>query len=145
MACSPEDYGPELCRQIAKVRPELDSYLITDRSVEAIAGLDLGLCRRVFYNQEDFLELAPQYPARCPGPVRVAVLYCLEGLLQAANRRFSRQCRSAAASRFRDRTGSRIWGAFYGPQHLPCGNFCDIRWPGQLAGTNMVRSRRHRS
>ncbi len=56
-ALRPENYGPELCRLIAKVRPELDTYLITDRSVEAIAGLDLGLCRRVFYNQEDFQEL----------------------------------------------------------------------------------------
>ena len=53
----PEDYGPELCRLIAKVRPELDAYLVTDRSVEEIAGMDLGVCRRVFYNQEDFLEL----------------------------------------------------------------------------------------
>ncbi|WP_299844424.1 aminotransferase class I/II-fold pyridoxal phosphate-dependent enzyme [uncultured Roseovarius sp.] len=53
----PEDYGPKLTRLIAKVRPELDSYLITDRSVESIAGLDLGRCRRVFYNQEDFQEL----------------------------------------------------------------------------------------
>ncbi|SFU13026.1 aminotransferase class I/II-fold pyridoxal phosphate-dependent enzyme [Sedimentitalea nanhaiensis] len=52
-----EDYGPELCRLIDKVRPELDAYLITERSVEDIAGLDLGICRRVFYNQEDFLEL----------------------------------------------------------------------------------------
>jgi len=54
---APEDYGPELCRLIQKVRPELDAYLVTDRSVEAIAGLDLGICRRVFYNQEDFMEL----------------------------------------------------------------------------------------
>ncbi|WP_209425540.1 aminotransferase class I/II-fold pyridoxal phosphate-dependent enzyme [Pararhodobacter sp. SW119] len=54
---SPEDYGPETCRLIARVRPELDAYLITDRSVEDIAGHDLGICRRVFYNQEDFLEL----------------------------------------------------------------------------------------
>ncbi len=53
----PEDYGPELCRLIARVRPELDAYLVTDRSVEDIAGLDLGICRRVFYNQEDFMEL----------------------------------------------------------------------------------------
>jgi arginine decarboxylase len=53
----PEDYGPELCRLIAKVRPELDAYLVTDRSVEDIAGHDLGVCRRVFYNQEDFMEL----------------------------------------------------------------------------------------
>jgi len=53
----PSDYGPETCRLIAKVRPELDAYLITDRSAEDIAGHDLGKCRRVFYNQEDFLEL----------------------------------------------------------------------------------------
>ncbi|GAB5504801.1 aminotransferase class I/II-fold pyridoxal phosphate-dependent enzyme [Pyruvatibacter sp.] len=53
----PENYGPELCRLIAKVRPELDAYLVTERSVEEIAGLDLGICRRVFYNQEDFMEL----------------------------------------------------------------------------------------
>ncbi|ARE39251.1 Lysine decarboxylase [Rhodovulum sp. P5] len=53
----PYEYGPEACRLIAKIRPELDAYLITDRSAEEIAGLDLGRCRRVFYNQEDFLEL----------------------------------------------------------------------------------------
>ncbi|EDQ06429.1 Inducible lysine decarboxylase [Sulfitobacter indolifex] len=56
-ALEPENYGPELCRMIAKVRPELDAYLVTERSVEDIAGLDLGICRRVFYNQEDFMEL----------------------------------------------------------------------------------------
>lgn len=54
---NPHQYGPEACRLIAKIRPELDAYLITDRSAEDIAGLDLGRCRRVFYNQEDFLEL----------------------------------------------------------------------------------------
>lgn len=53
----PDEYGPEACRLIAKVRPELDAYLVTDRSAEDIAGMDLGGCRRVFYNQEDFLEL----------------------------------------------------------------------------------------
>jgi len=56
-ALDPELYGPELCRMVAKVRPELDAYLVTERSVEEIAGLDLGVCRRVFYNQEDFMEL----------------------------------------------------------------------------------------
>ncbi|MGB4112820.1 MAG: ornithine decarboxylase, partial [Yoonia sp.] len=49
-AMLPENYGPELCRLIARVRPELDAYLVTDRSVEDIAGHDLGICRRVFYN-----------------------------------------------------------------------------------------------
>ncbi len=56
-ALSPQDYGPELCRLTAKVRPELDAYLVTDRSLEDIAGMDLGICRRVCYNQEDFIEL----------------------------------------------------------------------------------------
>ena len=56
-AMLPENYGPELCRLISRVRPELDAYLVTDRSVEDIAGHDLGICRRVFYNQEDFMEL----------------------------------------------------------------------------------------
>ena len=54
---SSQEYGPELCRLLKKFRPELDSYLVTERSIEAVAGLDLGSCRRVFYNQEDFLEL----------------------------------------------------------------------------------------
>lgn len=53
----PEDFGPELCRVIRKIRPELDVFLVTDRSVEEIAGRDLGGCARVFYNQEDFTEL----------------------------------------------------------------------------------------
>jgi len=53
----PDDYGPELCRLINKVRPELDMFLVTDQSVEDIAGRDLGGCKRVFYNQEDYLEL----------------------------------------------------------------------------------------
>ncbi len=42
---------------IRKLRPELDTFLITDRSVEDIAGRDLGGCLRVFYNQEDYMEL----------------------------------------------------------------------------------------
>ncbi len=53
----PKEYGPELCRMIAKLRPELDVYLFTDQSVEEIAGADLGNCRRVFYNQEDHVDL----------------------------------------------------------------------------------------
>ena len=52
-----KDFGPALCRLIDDVRPELDAYLVTERSVEDIAGTELGVCRRVFYNQEDFMEL----------------------------------------------------------------------------------------
>ena len=53
----PEECGPELCRLLRKVRPELDVFLVTDRSVEDIAGRNLSGCRRVFYNLEDHMEL----------------------------------------------------------------------------------------
>jgi arginine/lysine/ornithine decarboxylase len=56
-ALEPHNYGVELCRILARIRPELDVYLVTDRGVEDVAGLDLGNCRRVFYNSEDFTEL----------------------------------------------------------------------------------------
>ncbi|MEZ5513665.1 MAG: aminotransferase class I/II-fold pyridoxal phosphate-dependent enzyme [Steroidobacteraceae bacterium] len=47
----------ELSRLLHEIRPEIDIYLVTDESVEVIAGLELRGCRRVFYNQDDFLEL----------------------------------------------------------------------------------------
>ncbi len=53
----PVQYAPETCNLIGKIRPELDLYLVTDRSVEEIAGADLRGLQRVFYNQEDFFEL----------------------------------------------------------------------------------------
>lgn len=53
----PEEYGPHLADLIARIRPELDLYLVTDQSVEEIAGRVGNACRRVFYNQEDYLEL----------------------------------------------------------------------------------------
>ncbi len=56
-ALASQEYGVELCRLIGKLRPEIDTFLVTNQSVEDIAGRDLGRCRRVFYNQEDFTEL----------------------------------------------------------------------------------------
>ena len=52
-----EEFGPMLTYVIGKLRPELDVYLVTDRSVEDIAGKVCDSCRRVFYNQEDYFEL----------------------------------------------------------------------------------------
>ncbi len=89
-ALAPEDYGPSLCRLIAQVRPELDAYLITDRSVEEIAGRDLGGCRRVFYNQEDFLELHLNILRGVSARYKTPYLHCAEGVFQAADRCFPR-------------------------------------------------------
>lgn len=53
----PEDYGVALAYAIGILRPELDVYLVSDLSVEDIAGRVCDNCRRVFYNQEDYMEL----------------------------------------------------------------------------------------
>jgi arginine decarboxylase len=53
----PDLWEVELSRLIHQLRPELDIFLVTDESVETIAGLELKGCRRVFYNQDDLLEL----------------------------------------------------------------------------------------
>ena len=49
--------GPLLGSIISELRPELDLYLVTDESVEAIAGQAHKTFRRIFYRQDDFLEL----------------------------------------------------------------------------------------
>jgi len=53
----PEELGITLAQAIGRVRPELDVYLVTDQSVEEIAGRVCDNCRRIFYNQEDYMEL----------------------------------------------------------------------------------------
>ncbi len=49
--------GPLLGAALAELRPELDLYLVTDLAVEDIAGNITQKLRRVFYQQEDYLEL----------------------------------------------------------------------------------------
>lgn len=56
-ATAPAERGILLCRLVAEVRPELCVYLVTDSSVEELAGRVPANCLRVFYQQEDFLEL----------------------------------------------------------------------------------------
>ena len=51
------DRGPMLGAMISELRPELDLYLVTDVAVEEIAGNITEKFRRVFYRQEDYLEL----------------------------------------------------------------------------------------
>jgi len=51
------DYGLVLADVISHIRPELDLFLVTDQSVEDVAGKVGKTCRRVFYNSEDFFEL----------------------------------------------------------------------------------------
>ena len=56
-AVSPADRGILLCELIGRLRPELCVYIVTDVSIEEMAGRTPPNCLRVFYQQEDFLEL----------------------------------------------------------------------------------------
>ena len=49
--------GPLLGNLLAELRPELDLYLVTDAAVEGIAGNVTQKFSRIFYQQEDYLDL----------------------------------------------------------------------------------------
>jgi len=49
--------GPLLGNVISDLRPELDLYLVTDAAVEDIAGNVTQKFSRIFYQQEDYLDL----------------------------------------------------------------------------------------
>ncbi len=49
--------GPLLGNVISDLRPELDLYLVTDAAVEDIAGNVTQKFNRIFYQQEDYLDL----------------------------------------------------------------------------------------
>ena len=49
--------GPVLGGQIAQLRPELDLYLVTDVKVEDIAASEGEVFKRIFFGEEDHVEL----------------------------------------------------------------------------------------
>ena len=57
MEHSPDDRAQELARTLARIRPELDLYLMTESSVEDLAGQLSHHFRRVFHAREGALEL----------------------------------------------------------------------------------------
>lgn len=55
---APESYGTTLADVIHAIRPELDIYLMTERSVEHLAGqAEAAHIRRIFYDVEELNEL----------------------------------------------------------------------------------------
>jgi len=57
MERSPDDRAQELARALARIRPELDLYLMTESSVEDLAGRLSHHFRRIFHSREGALEL----------------------------------------------------------------------------------------
>jgi len=57
MERSPDDRAQELARLLARLRPELDLYLMTEMSVEDLAGRLSHHFRRIFHAREGSLEV----------------------------------------------------------------------------------------
>ncbi len=57
MEHSPDDRAQILARTLAKIRPELDQYLMTEIAVEDLAGRLSHHFRRIFHTREGSLEL----------------------------------------------------------------------------------------
>src|SRR6202044_2794176 len=57
MERSPDDRAQVLARSLARIRPELDLYLMTEISVEDLAGRLSHHFRRIFHAREGTLEL----------------------------------------------------------------------------------------
>jgi arginine decarboxylase len=72
MEHTPDDRAQELARSLAKIRPELDLYLMTEISVEDLAGRLSHHFRRIFHAREGSLELHLSILDR--GPVSRSVL-----------------------------------------------------------------------
>ena len=74
MERSPDDRAQVLARSLARIRPELDLYLMTEISVEDLAGLLSHHFRRIFHAREGSLELHLSIHGRRRRPVPGAVL-----------------------------------------------------------------------
>ena len=57
MERTPDDRAQELARALARIRPELDLYLMTESSIEDLAGRLSHHIRRIFHTREGALEL----------------------------------------------------------------------------------------
>jgi arginine decarboxylase len=57
-AIAPGALATTLARMVKNYRPELDIYLLTDRSIEKIAGSEeVAPIRRIFHNVEEIMEV----------------------------------------------------------------------------------------
>lgn len=52
-----EQMSARLGRVINDLRPELDLYLVADATVEDVVGTESPIYRRIFYRQDDYMEL----------------------------------------------------------------------------------------
>src|SRR5580700_9406919 len=105
MDCSPDERAQVLARSLARIRPELDLYLMTEIGVEDLAGRLIHHFRRIFHTREGSLELHLSILDGIAARYRAPFFSALRSY---SHRRpgCSTRCRSRTASRSSTRTGS---------------------------------------
>ena len=125
--------GPLLGRQIAQIRPELDLYLVTDVNVEAIAAQVGEVFKRIFFGEEDHIELYSSIMKGGRAPPH-ALLQRPARLCQAAHRRVP--CAAAGARQGdHEQQLDRRHGAVLRHEPVHGRNVRHLRRPGFAAGS----------
>ena len=109
MEQSPDDRAQILARALARLRPELDLYLMTEIAIEDLAGRLSHHFRRIFHAREGSLELHLSILDGVAARYRDAVLQRAEELQPPADRGVPRAADLAGQVDRRTRTGSRTW------------------------------------
>jgi arginine decarboxylase len=105
MEHSPDERAQVLARTLARIRPELDLYLMTEISVEDLAGRLSHHFRRIFHTREGSLELHLSIlDGIGPGTARHSSARCAATVTGRPG--CSTRCRSRTASQSWSRTGS---------------------------------------
>ena len=103
-------------------------YLVTDMSVEEIAGKVRAIFLPHLLPAGGPPRAAPQHPARHPGELRDPVLHRAPRTTASSRPASSTRCRSRRGkSIVSSPAGSRTWAQFYGHEHLPRRDLRDLR------------------
>ena len=108
MEHSPDDRAQELARSLARIRPELDLYLMTEISVEDLAGRSATISGASSMPGKGRSSCTcPSWTASRPGIVRRSSARCATTATGPPG--YSTRCRSRTASRSSTPTGSGTW------------------------------------
>ena len=137
LAAEGRGLGTKLAALIKNFRPELDIYLITDRSVEALAASDeAAAIRRIFFDVEEALEIHLSIMDGVNDRYRTPYFSNLLNYSPEARSGPSTPSQSPAASRSSTRIGSATWASSTAPTSS---------WPNpqpRPAGSTACSSRR---
>ena len=111
--------GVLLGQKIAELRPELDLYLVTDDNVEEIAARAGEIFKRIFFREEDHIELYNSIMKGVGERYRHAVLQRAEATTPSSRPACSTRCRSRRGKSIMNSHWIQRHGAVLRHEHVP--------------------------